>query len=164
VLAVTQEVIKSMFITKLKLGAAALLGAGLFVALVGGSLGSLAAQDGKQGPPAETPTPAKTPQKQEKERDKETFTAWGKEVGGLQAGLGFRPGENRAYSPGQTVKLVVRVRNVGKEAVKFQYLKEFFIETPPTVTDDKGKPVLLRRRDAGGLVHVPVEVNLAPGK
>src|SRR5262249_48320072 len=40
----------------------------------------------------------------------------------------------------------------------------YFIETPPAVTDGKGKPVLLRRRDAGGLVHVPVEVNLAPGK
>ena len=30
------------------------------------------------------------PQKQEKEK-KEGFTAWGKEVGGLQAGLDFKP-------------------------------------------------------------------------
>jgi RNA polymerase sigma factor (sigma-70 family) len=96
--------------------------------------------------------------------DQEAFTAWGKEVGGLTAGVGYRPGEKRPYGPGQTVKLVVRVRNLGKEEVTFRYLKEFFIETPPTVTDDKGKAVPLGRRDAGGLVHVPVEVSLAPGK
>jgi hypothetical protein len=32
------------------------------------------------------------------------------------------------------------------------------------VTNDRHKPVPLGRRDAGGLVHVPVEVNLTPGK
>jgi hypothetical protein len=106
----------------------------------------------------------KAPPKQEPGQEKEAFTAWGKEVAGLQAGLGYQPGQKRAYSPGETVKLVVRVRNVGKEAVKFQYLKEFFIETPPTVTGGDGKAVPLGRRDAGGLVHVPAEVNLAPGK
>ena len=63
------------------------------------------------------------PQKQEQKQEKEGFTAWGKEVGGLQAGLGFRPGEQRAYHHGETVTLVVRVRNVGKETVKFQYLR-----------------------------------------
>jgi RNA polymerase sigma factor (sigma-70 family) len=106
---------------------------------------------------------AKAPQKQEQKQEKEGFTAWGKEVGGLQAGLGYHPGQKRAYSHGETVKLVVRVRNVGKEEVKFQYLRQFFIETPPFVTDGEGKPVRL-----GGLTrlgtHIPVEVNLAPGK
>ena len=29
--------------------------------------------------------------------EKDTFIAWGQEVGGLQAGLGFRPGQKRAY-------------------------------------------------------------------
>ena len=71
----------------------------------------------------------------------DNLTAWGMEVDGLQAGLGFRQGEDRAYSHGETVKLVVRVRNVGKEAVKFQYLREFFYENPPTVTDGDGKQV-----------------------
>lgn len=41
VLAVTQEVIKTMFLTKLKLSTAAVLCAGLFVALIGGSLTSV---------------------------------------------------------------------------------------------------------------------------
>ena len=105
-----------------------------------------------------------SPQQQEQKQEKEGFTAWGKEVGGLQAGLGFYPGEKRAYRLGETVRLVVRVRNVGKEAVKFQYLREFFIETPPAVTDDKGKPVILPTVAVSGLIHLPVDVNLAPGK
>ena len=74
-------------------------------------------------------------------QQKEAFTEWGKEVGGLQAGLGYKAGEKRAYTHGETVTLVVRVRNVGKEAVKFQYLRQFFIETPPTVTTGDGKPI-----------------------
>jgi len=41
VLALTQEVLKTMFLTKLKLGTAAVLCAGLFVAMIGGSLASL---------------------------------------------------------------------------------------------------------------------------
>src|SRR5262249_40586300 len=93
-----------------------------------------------------------------------SVTAWGKEVGGLQAGLGFRPGEKRAYHHGETVKLVVRVRNVGKEPVKFEYLKEFFMETPPTATDSQGKPVFSRLNGVFGTIHLPVEVTLAAGK
>jgi RNA polymerase sigma factor (sigma-70 family) len=48
VLALTQEVIKSMFLTKLKLGTVAVLCAGLFMAVIGGSFTSLSiAQDAK---------------------------------------------------------------------------------------------------------------------
>src|SRR4029077_11418106 len=57
---------------------------------------------------------AKLPQK-----EKEAFTAWGKEINGLQAGVGFPAGQKRAYSHGETVTLVVRIRNVGKEEVTF---------------------------------------------
>jgi hypothetical protein len=104
------------------------------------------------------------PQKQRPERE-EGFTAWGKAVGGLQAGLSCHPGQRRAYSHGQTVRLVVRVRNVGKDEVKFQYLRQFYIENPPIVTDADGKAVRqLWKLDAGGLGHVPEEVRLAPGQ
>src|SRR5437867_6716984 len=41
VLALTQKVLKTMFLSKLKLGTAAVLCAGLFVALIGGSFTSL---------------------------------------------------------------------------------------------------------------------------
>src|SRR3954469_24031505 len=56
-------------------------------------------------------------------RFNDRLTAWGMEVDGLQAGLGFRQGGDRAYSHGETVKLVVRVRNVGKEAATFIYCR-----------------------------------------
>ena len=72
---------------------------------------------------------------------KEPFTAWGKEVGGLQAGLGFKTGEQRAYHHGETVKLVVRVRNVGKENVRLQHINKLSAEGPPKVTKADGSPV-----------------------
>ena len=67
--------------------------------------------------------PRQPGERRKPEQEKEAFTAWGKEAGGLQAGLGYLPGEHRTYHIGETVTLVVRVRNVGKEAVKFQYLR-----------------------------------------
>jgi RNA polymerase sigma factor (sigma-70 family) len=160
VAALTEGVMKAMLFTRLRAALAVVLILGFVV--TGATIltcRTAAGQDDKK-PTAEKPVEPAA--KQEKET--EASTAWGKEVGGLQAGLGYRHGQKRAYNPGETVKLAVRVRNVSKEEVKFQYLREYFIETPPAVTDGKGEPVLLRRRDAGGLVHVPMEVNLAPGK
>jgi RNA polymerase sigma factor (sigma-70 family) len=100
-----------------------------------------------------------TPQKQEKE----SFTAWGKEVGGLQAGLGYLPGERRAYHYGETVTLVVRLRNVGKEEVKFSYLQPF-IEHAPLVTDGEGKLVPQPDKLYEIGARLPGGVELAPGK
>ena len=105
-----------------------------------------------------------TPQKPEQAREKEAFTAWGKEVGGLQAGLGFRPGEKRAYSHGETVTLVVRVRNVGKEKVTFDYIPGYFVDAPPSVSDGEGKTGPQVRVAGKGGDHNAVRVNLAPGK
>ena len=96
---------------------------------------------------------------------KEAFTAWGKEIGGLQAGLGFSAGQKRAYSHGETVTLVVRVRNVGKEEVTFQYVPAFFQETLPTVTHGTGEPVHpIRGLTAPGKTHPATAVTIAPGK
>lgn len=104
------------------------------------------------------------PEKQPQQKEEKTpFTAWGKEINGLQVGLGLPAGQKRVYSHGETVTLVVRLRNIGKEDVKFQYLRQFFIETPPTVTDGDGKPVRLPAVTAFG-IHLPVDVTLAPGK
>lgn len=96
---------------------------------------------------------------------KESLTAWGNEVGGLQAGLGFRPGEHRVYHPGEAVKLVLRVRNVGKEAVEFKHIRAFFIENPPKITDADGKIVELpnyRTRDQES--HTARSNNVLPGE
>src|SRR5262249_10233258 len=80
--------------------------------------------------------------------------------GGLQAGLS----QKRASKQGKAVTLVVRVRNVGKAAVKFQYNWAFFVENQPAVTDGAGKQVLGKSTYLGGAPNVPVALNLAPGK
>jgi RNA polymerase sigma factor (sigma-70 family) len=94
--------------------------------------------------------------------EQEEFTAWGKEVDGLQAGLGYFPGRRGNDLTGSTGTLVVRVRNVGKKKVKLHYCPEFVSQEPPVVMDPNGKPI-----DFGRLVLAdsrPKEVNLAPGK
>jgi RNA polymerase sigma factor (sigma-70 family) len=164
VLALTQEVIKNMFLTKLKLASAALLCAGLMVAVIGGTLDSLAAQDGSR-----TKTPAveertKAPQIQKPKEENEAFTAWGKEVGGLQAGLGFRPGKKRAYHHGEAVGVVLRVRNVGKEAVDFNHIWAFFAANPPIITGADGKAIQLLPGYRALGRQAPRSANVAPGK
>ena len=52
------------------------------------------------------------------DQEKQPFTAWGKEINGLQAGLGFRAGEKRAYHFGERVKIVARIRNLRFEPQK----------------------------------------------
>ena len=118
------------------------------------------AQDKRDQPPA-AEAPVKAPQKQEKE----AFTAWGKEVGGLQAGLGFRPGERRVYRIGETITFVVLVRNVGKKDVKIESLDQFFFEDAPTITDGDGKPISLEQPiEFSGIPAALMQENLAPGK
>jgi RNA polymerase sigma factor (sigma-70 family) len=98
----------------------------------------------------------------------EGLTAWGKEVGGLQAGLGFAPGQKRAYHPGETVRIFVRVRNVGKEVVEFNAMREFFVVNPPPVTraNDEGDSLHNSGSDASGSKHHRGDdtIRLAPGK
>jgi len=72
--------------------------------------------------------------------EKEPLTAWGKEVGGLQAGLGLDYGNRRTYGHGEVITLVVRLRNVGKEAVKFRYPRQDLYENL-AVTDADGEAV-----------------------
>ncbi len=90
------------------------------------------------------------------------FTAWGKEIGGLQAGLEVK--EKRVYRLGEAVTLLVRVRNVGKQAVKFEYIRQYLDENPPDVTGADGKGIPQGKSGVTGLAHVPVAVNLDPGK
>ena len=73
-------------------------------------------------------------------------------------------GEKRAYRRGETVTLVVRVRNVSKEAVTFQYAPAFLKENPPTVTGGDGKPIPLQSVALSGRTHPSTEVTLVPGK
>ncbi len=158
VAALTEGVMKAMLFNKLKAAMAVVLMLG-FVA-TGATLltdRTAAGQDDKK-PVAEKPVEPAVKQ------EKEAFTAWGKEAGGLQAGVGFLAGQKRIYRHGETVTLVVRVRNVGKEEVTFQYVPAFFKENPATVTDTEGKPVTLLGISPGGRTHPSADVTLAPGK
>jgi RNA polymerase sigma factor (sigma-70 family) len=160
VAALTEGVMKAMLFTKLKAAIAVVMVLG-FVATVTAVVPCLTtAQQGV--PPPAVEEKVNVSQKQEKEG----FTAWGKQVGGLQAGLGYLRGQHRTYHTGEAAKLVLRVRNVSKEAVKFQYYRQFFMENPPAVTDVEGKPVPLPSEQDNEEVQVrlPVDVNLAPGK
>jgi Ankyrin repeats (3 copies)/Ankyrin repeat len=98
------------------------------------------------------------------DQEKEGFTAWGKEVGGLQAGLGFRPGENRVYHHGEGVAVVLRVRNVGKEAVEFSHIWAFFAANPPAITGADGKVIQLLPGYRALGRQAPRSANVAPGK
>jgi hypothetical protein len=161
VAALTEGVMKAMLLTKLKTAIAVVLMLG-FVATGATILTchTAAGQDDKK-PTAEKPVEPAAKQ----EKEKEAFTVWGKEAGGLQAGLGYLPGQHRTYYAGETAILVVRVRNVSKDAVKFQYLPLFFKQTPPIVADGGGKPVHFRYGVMDtAIFHIPVDVNLAPGK
>ncbi|VTR95127.1 sigma-70 family rna polymerase sigma factor : RNA polymerase sigma factor, sigma-70 family OS=Singulisphaera acidiphila (strain ATCC BAA-1392 / DSM 18658 / VKM B-2454 / MOB10) GN=Sinac_7487 PE=4 SV=1: Sigma70_r2: Sigma70_r4_2 [Gemmata massiliana] len=95
--------------------------------------------------------------------EKDALTAWGKEVGGLQAGLEVKEGQ-RTYHLGETVTILVRVRNTGKETVKFEYIRQYLDENPPGVTGADGKAIPQATVAAMGVVHAPVKVSLEPGK
>ncbi len=159
VAALTEGMVKAMLFNKLKAAIAVVLILG-FVA-TGATIvtcRTAAGQDDKKPTAEKRVEPAARP-----EKEKGAFTAWGKEVGGLQAGLGLRPGEHRTYHHGETVTLVVRVRNVGNETVKFEYIRQFLDENPPTVTKADGKTVpQVGINVLGG--HPPTEVTLEPGK
>jgi RNA polymerase sigma factor (sigma-70 family) len=159
----TEGILKTMLLKKIMSTTMVVLALGMAVI----TCGSLAiGQTKSTGKPVDAKyvkqPAAEKPVGPEVKQEKEAFTAWGKEIGGLQAGLGFKAGEKRVYTHGETVTLVVRVRNVGKAEVTFQYLRQFFIENPPTVLDEKGKQVSLGRSTYLGS-HIPVDVNLAVG-
>jgi hypothetical protein len=187
VASLAEGVVKAMFLTKIKAALVVVLilgfvatGATIFASRTAAGQDDENLTAGKPMEPAakkvqeeqKEPVPAA---KKLQEKQKEAFTAWGEEVAvgvpaagslgltHLQAGLGFRSGERRAYHYGETVAVVVRVRNVGKEGVNFEYLKKFFVENLPIVTDADGKTVPQPHLEALGF-HRPEEVSLAAGQ
>lgn len=160
VVTLTEGTVKAMFLAKLKSIVAVVVMLG-FVA-TGATIfcRSAAGQEDKKPIAEKTVEPAA---KQKKAKNKEIPTAWGKEVGGLQAGLSLRPDEKRPYHHGETVTFIVRVRNVGKETIKFKHIRQFLDENPPAVTNADGKAVEQHGLSMLG-IHVPAEVSLEPGK
>jgi RNA polymerase sigma factor (sigma-70 family) len=95
---------------------------------------------------------------------KEGFTAWGKKVGGLQVGLGYRLGEHRAYHTGETVTLVVRVRNVSKQDTNLEYMREYLQNSPPKIVDNEGRSYPMPTTFNFFGEQTPVPLTLAPGQ
>jgi uncharacterized protein (TIGR03067 family) len=93
------------------------------------------------------------------------ITAWGEERDGLQLGLGYRPGENRVYHPGETVTLVVRLKNLRKDKVTYSYRPDLFYKYPLNVTDGDDKPVVFEGLPEPLKCHQRrLEVELTPGE
>ena len=159
VAALAEGVVKVMLMSKLKAVVVVVLVLGFL--LTGATVLTLrtASVLGGQAPAVEVRR--KAPEKPE--REKQPFTAWGTEVGGLQAGLGYDPGQKRAYRHGETVRLVLRVRNVSKKEVEFVCCRQYFMEEPPTMRDGQGRSVRLPR-SAGTPKPRQEKVSLAPGK
>jgi RNA polymerase sigma factor (sigma-70 family) len=162
VAALTEGVMKGMLFTKLRTVVAVVLILGF--AATGTTILTCRTAGGQDDKKPTAEKPVEPAAKQGKEGDRDTVTAWGEEAAGLQAGLGIRPGERRICRPGERVTLVVRVRNVSKKEVKFEYLRQFLDENTPTVTDADGKTT--PQEETAVLLgdHLPVEVSLAPGK
>jgi RNA polymerase sigma factor (sigma-70 family) len=82
--------------------------------------------------------PDKEEDKPKSEKDSD-FT-WGNTVNDLQAGIAVRPAGKTTYRIGETVQLVVKVRNVGKDARDFSFPSaEPFDGVSPIVFDAAGK-------------------------
>src|SRR5439155_21005940 len=79
---------------------------------------------------------AKVPQDQKPQEAMEALTAWGKEVDGLQLGLALVPADAHAFGQGETIKLAVRLRNVGKAEVLVVY--QWLRDCAPQVATDAG--------------------------
>ena len=144
VVTLTQGVLKTMFLKKIMTTAVVVLALGMAI-ITGGSLvvGQAEQPDkAKVGP--DVKFTVEKPMEPAAKQEKEAFTAWGKEVDGIQAGLGFRNGEKRAYHHGETVTLVFRLRNVGKADVKLQCYVPYPTEIQPTVLDGEGKPFVIQ--------------------
>ncbi|HYH63474.1 MAG TPA: RNA polymerase sigma factor [Urbifossiella sp.] len=160
VAALTTGVTNAMLFTTVRATAVVVLALGLAAAGASSLNGRPAARQG-----GATPAAAKAadppPAKQKKD---EEVVAWGRRVGGLQAGLVLRGGAKKVFRHGDVVTLGVRVRNVGKEAVTFGYVPQHLDENPPTVTDADGATTPQPNLMSLGVEHPAVTVTLEPGK
>ncbi|QJW97012.1 RNA polymerase sigma factor [Frigoriglobus tundricola] len=137
-----EEVLRAMSATRF-----IALAAVVVVAAIGGGMALWA-----QPIPGDRPSavPVKRAPAPAKAKDRTVDIAWGQEVNGLQAGVGFAPARSRPYQVGETVTLAVFLRNVSGREMTFEYADGFLYEEPPTVVDAAGKPVSVSYEAIGG--------------
>jgi RNA polymerase sigma factor (sigma-70 family) len=120
-----------------------------------------------QAGPEQTSAPTSAPVLVERENREEQpvkpvaadEVVWGKEVDGLQAGLILKDG--RTYVPGETINLVVKLRNVTKAEITITH--SLLRESPPRITDAKGAGVSVTMPPYLGIYVLPTERVLKPG-
>jgi hypothetical protein len=90
--------------------------------------------------------------------------AWGKAADGLEAGIGFRPGEEHACRVGGSVTFYVYLRNVSDKPVSLSHIEPLFDEFLPTVEDGAGRKLRVVPGPMNlGLVSI-VSRSLEPGE
>jgi RNA polymerase sigma factor (sigma-70 family) len=90
--------------------------------------------------------------------------AWGNEVDGLQAGIGFGLVGNRPYRIGETVELVIKLRNVSKTVRNYAFLGYPLFGRSPTVIDAKGNRIGVAMPPRAFYYVVTCEKTLKPGE
>jgi hypothetical protein len=153
VAALTEGVVKTMVVSKIKTALAVVLILGLVA--TGATLLTYRSAAGKEDKKPTVEKPVEQAEKQQKEK----VTAWGKEVDGVQVRIQF--GEHRVYKVGETVTLIVRLRNNGKKDVPFVFDEEYFQKNPPLITDADGKAAKIKERNIFGIIE---KSSVAPGK
>lgn len=163
VAALTEGMLRTMLITKLKL-ALAVIG-GLALMLGAGTLLSQAWAWNLATPMDPEPLPLRAPENRLAENavEHQEWIAWGKPIDGLRAGLAFT-GAPRKYRDGDKAELVVRLHNVSARPLTFSYGHPMFAAGGnPVVKDAKGATIPLELP----AVDMPVEllhVTLKPGE
>jgi uncharacterized protein (TIGR03066 family) len=94
---------------------------------------------------------------------------WGKEVNGLQLGIGLRPGEKGVYNISDKVEFVVKLRNVSKNAIKYVFRSLPFEATVPHVVFTVGGDERHSQRVPVAMPfeltkRASVEMEIAPGE
>jgi RNA polymerase sigma factor (sigma-70 family) len=161
VAALAEGVLKAMMLTKLKTVVAVVLLLGFSVIVTGATIysGGTAA-DGATPVQPIAEERAKTAQKQEQKQEKEVFTAWGKEVDGLQAGAALVKGDSVRI--GEKATVVVKLRNLSKAPIKVSVWP--FWLYPPGVVDAADKSVRATRPPIPLFEIIPKELTLPPGQ
>jgi RNA polymerase sigma factor (sigma-70 family) len=139
--ALAEGVAKVMLMKKVKIAATVFL----MLALLGAGA-ALAGRTGKAEPAAAGAA-------------EDEGIAWGKAVNGLQAGLGFRPGDQETYEIGGSVTFVVYLRNTGDREVRLSYAETLLAEWAPAIEGvvylpstgdrEKGRPIVRRSLKPG---------------
>ena len=89
--------------------------------------------------------------------------AWGEAVGGLRAGVAFREKRRDAYRVGETVPLVVFLRNVEKAPITVTYSSARLRFVQPQIVDGDGNRPSLRMPPRVRYVITNEKKVLAPG-